>query len=559
MDRNNETRIKKDLYKYIIFPERRTKYLLVLFIISIFILMYAIVEIAGGTQFVHLHILHIFYVPILLSGFIFSVRGGIFAGIVAGFLTSPFMPSIHTYDLAQPFLSWALRMVFFTFVGAVAGISSSISKAYLKELELKHTTDPLTGLPNLNGLVRIFSDLIDNTNKSCIIVAIELFQINDVELALGTEGTRTLLKEFSEDLKKTIGKQGTLGVLQPHQFAILVPEESNVLEILKNCEILSQQSYQIRNIPLFIEMHFGISRYPYDDRDLDNLARKALVAINLPKNQSKRVSRFDESTSDLSNRNLLILHQLKNAIDNKSLFLEYQPKVYLKTDEVLGFEALVRWNDPLLGPVSPEEFIPLAEKTLLIHPLTQWLIETALTQMHDWDKQGILVPISVNFSIKNFHNPSVYATLTQFLDSYRIPPHFLEIEVTETSMTSSLSTIARTLNQLREIGLKIAIDDFGTGQASQQYLLELPIDVIKIDKVFVQSINHNPAAAAIVKNAILLAHDLKVKVIAEGIETRKQYDLLKKWGCDGGQGYLIGQSMKGIDATQWLKEKLSKK
>jgi diguanylate cyclase len=137
--------------------------------------------------------------------------------------------------------------------------------------------------------------------------------------------------------------------------------------------------------------------------------------------------------------------------------------------------------------------------------------------------------------------------------------HFLEIEVTETSMTSSLSTIARTLNQLREIGLKIAIDDFGTGQASQQYLLELPIDVIKIDKVFVQSINHNPAAAAIVKNAILLAHDLKVKVIAEGIETRKQYDLLKKWGCDGGQGYLIGQSMKGIDATQWLKEKLSKK
>lgn len=545
-----------EIYKRIIFPDRRTKYLIVLLIVAIFIAMYAIVEIEGGTQFVHLHIL---YVPILLSGFIFSVRGGIFAGIIAGFLMSPFMPSIHAYDLAQPFFSWTLRMVFFVFVGAVAGIGSSIFRAYLEELELKQITDPLTGLPNLSGLVQIFSQLIENTNESCIIIVIELFQISDIELALGTEGTRTLLKEFSENLKTTVGKQGTLGVLQPHQFAILVPEENNVSEILKNCEIFSQKSYQIGNIPLFIEMHFGISRYPYDDRDLDNLTRKALLAINAPSNHAERVSRFDKSTDDVSNRNLVILHQLKNAIDNKSLSLEYQPKVYLKTDEVLGFEALVRWNDPLLGLVSPEDFIPLAEKTLLIHPFTQWLIETALTQMHEWDKQGLLVPISINFAMKNFHNPSIFATLTQLLDSYQIPQHLLEIEVTETSVTSSLSTIALALNQLREIGLKIAIDDFGTGQASQQYLLELPIDVIKIDKVFVQSINHNPAAAAIVKNAILLAHDLKVKVIAEGIETRKQYDLLKQWGCDGGQGYLIGQSMKGIDATQWLKEKLNKK
>lgn len=545
-----------DLYKHIIFPSKREKYLIILFMIAIFSSVYAVVEIAGGTQFAHLHIL---YIPIILSGFLFSMRGGIFAGIVAGFLMSPFMPSIHAYDLSQPFFVWGLRMVFFTLVGAVAGMNSSIFKAYLEELELKQITDSLTGLPNLSGLVQIFSELINNSKESCIIVVIELFQISDIELALGTEGTRTLLKEFSKNLKKAVDNKGILGVLQPHQFAILVSEERNVSEILKNCEIVSQQSYQIKNIPFFIEMHFGISRYPYDDRDLDNLTRKALLAINDPKNQAERVSRFDKSIDDISNRNLVILHQLKNAIDNKSLSLEYQPKVYLETDEVLGFEALVRWHDPLLGPVSPEDFIPLAERTLLIQPFTQWLIETTLAQMHEWDKQGLLVPISINFAMKNFHNPAIFATLTQLLDFYRISQHFLEIEVTETSVASSLSTIALALNQLREIGLKIAIDDFGTGQASQQYLLELPIDVIKIDKVFVQSINHNPAAAAIVKNAILLAHDLKVKVIAEGIETRKQYDLLKQWGCDGGQGYLIGRSMKGIDATQWLKEKIINK
>ena len=541
-------------YKHLIFPDKKTKYLIVFLICSLLILGYVLVDNTGGTEFAYLHSL---YIPIILSGFVFSIRGGILAGIIAGFLMSPLMPINNTYDLAQPFFSWTLRMGFYTLVGALAGIGSSVFRSYLEELELKQKTDALTGLPNLNGLTERFSELIENTSNALIIVVVELFHIRAIESALGTEGTRTLLKEFSENLKKVVNLEGTLGVLQAHQFAILVPDEPNVSKILKNCEILSQEPYHIGNIPLFVEMRFGIARYPYDDRDLNNLTRKALIAINLPKNQAEQVNRFDKGMDDASDRNLLILHQLKNAIDNKLLSLEYQPKVYLQTDKVLGFEALIRWHDPVLGSVSPEDFIPLAEETLLIHPLTQWLLETALNQMHEWDAQALLVPISINFAMKNFQNPAVFTTLTQLLEIYKIPQHMLEIEVTETSVASSLSTIALALTKLREIGLKIAIDDFGTGQASQQYLLELPIDVIKIDKVFVQSIGHNPAAAAIVKNAILLAHDLNVKVIAEGVETRKQYDLLKQWGCDGGQGYLIGRSMKGIDATKWLKEKLS--
>lgn len=543
-----------DIYKQIIFPERRTEYLIAFLIISLFMLGYVVVKTTGGTQFAYLHIL---YVPIILSGFVFSVRGGILAGIFAGFLMSPLMPINNAYDLTQPLLSWTLRLGFFTLVGGIAGVGSAIFRDYLKELEVKQTTDALTGLPNLEGLSQTFSALIQNTNKGLIIIVIELYQLRSIEQALGITGTRTLIKEFSENLKKAVDKDGILGALRGHQFAILVSKEQNVSKILNRCETLSEQAYHIGNIPLFVEMRFGIARYPYDDQDLNNLTRKALIAINAPKNQAERVSRFDKSTDDASDRNLLILHQLKNAIDNKLLTLEYQPKVYLQTDKVLGFEALVRWHDPLLGTISPEDFIPLAEETLLINPFTQWLIETALTQMHEWDKQGILFPVSINFAMKNFHNPAIFSTLTQLLELHQVPQHLLEIEVTETSVASSLSTIADALNQLREIGLKIAIDDFGTGQASQQYLLELPIDVIKIDKVFVQSINHNPAAAAIVKNAILLAHDLNVKVIAEGIETKKQYDLLKQWGCDGGQGYLISRSMKRIEATQWLKEKLS--
>lgn len=544
-----------DFHKTLIFPDKKTQFLIGLLIFSFFILGYVIVEITGGTRFAYLHIL---YVPIILAGFVFSIRGGVLAGIIAGLLMSPLMPLSNAYDLAQPFFSWSLRMGFFTLVGVFAGIGSSIFRAYLQELKLKQITDPLTGLPNLNGLTQTFSELVENTSTGLTIIVVELFYIRAIEQALGTEGARTLVKEFAENLKKVVNKNGILGILQAHQFAILVLEESNVSRILKDGEILSQQTYHIGNVPLFVEIRFGIARYPYDDRDLNNLTRKALIAINIPKNQSERISRFDRNMDDVSDRNLLILHQLKNAIENKALSLEYQPKVYLQTDKVLGFEALVRWHDPILGSISPEDFIPLAERTLLINPLTQWLIETTLVQMHEWNRQGILFPVSINFAMKNFQNSTIFSTLTQLLESYQIPQHLLEIEVTETSVASNLSAIALALNQLREIGLRIAIDDFGTGQASQQYLLELPIDVIKIDKVFVQSIVHNAAAAAIVKNAILLAHDLNVEVIAEGVETHKQYDLLKQWGCDGGQGYLIGRSMKGAEATQWLKKKLNK-
>lgn len=543
-----------DLYKIFIFPNRKTKCFLSVLIIFLVLMGYYIVEATGGTQYAYLHFL---YIPIILSGFVFSIRGGIFAGFVAGFLLSPLMLVSTSYDLGQPFLSWSLRMGFFTLVGAISGMGASIFRAYLQELEIKQTTDPLTGLPNLIGLDQVFAKLIENNTKGFIIIVVELFQMRSIEQAVGTEGTRMLLKEVSQSLKEAIGDKGILGILQAQRFAILIPEEKNITEILKSCEVSSQKPYHIGSIPLFVEMRFGTARYPYDDRNLNNLTRKALIAINLPKNQSEQVSRFDKRTDDVSDRNLLILHQLKNAIDNNQLTLEYQPKIYLQTDKVLGFEALVRWNDPLLGPISPEDFIPLAEETLLINPFTQWLIGTSLNQMHEWDKQGLLVPVSINFAMKNFHNPAIFTTLTHLLDFHHIPQHLLEIEVTETSVASSLSTIAAALNKLREIGLSIAIDDFGTGQASQQYLLELPIDVIKIDKVFVQSIGHNPAAAAIVKNAILLAHDLNVKVIAEGIETHKQYELLKKWGCDGGQGYLIGRSMQGIEATKWLKTKLS--
>jgi len=545
-----------NIYKDLIFPEGRIKYLLIALIVAFLALGDILVEATGGTAFAYLHIL---YIPIILSGLFFSIRGGVVTGIVAGFLLGPWMPTSILYDIVQPFSSWTIRLGFFALVGAIAGLGSSVFKAYVRELELKQTTDPLTGLPNLNGLRQTFSKLIQKGNKEITVIVIELFQMREIDQALGTEGTNLLLQKIAINLKQAIGEQGILGHLQTHQFAVLVSEQENVSELLKRCEALSEYPYHIDNIPLFAEMRFGISRYPMDDRELSRLARKALISINVRKNQAERVSYFEKSIDDSSERNLLILHQFKNAIDNnQNLTLEYQPKVWLQTNKALGFEALVRWTDPLLGPISPADFIPLVEETLLIQPFTRWIIETTFQQMDRWNRQGLLLPVSINFSMNNFHDSAIFETLPHLLEVYKLPSHSLQVEITETAVASSLTTIAHVLGNLRELGIKTAIDDFGTGQASQQYLLELPIDVIKIDKVFTQSISENPSAAAIVKNAISLAHDLKIEVIAEGVETQNQYDLLKQWGCDAGQGYLIGQSMKEEEATKWLKKKTSR-
>ncbi len=541
-----------EIYKYIIFPTTRMKIFLALFIVAFLIFGDQLVEWMGGTAFAYLHIL---YIPILLAGFTFSVGGGLLTGIISGLLLSPYITSSYAYESAQPFSSWFLRLTMFSLIGAIAGMGASIFKAYITELEIKNITDPHTGLPNLTGLTKIFMKLTHASKRPLVVVVIELFRMQEIDTAVGAESANALINQVIKRLKEVIGNDAILGRLQSNRFALLIPEESNTMDVLKRCESLFEFSYEVNSIPLFIEMRFGVSRFPEDDTSLMQLTRKALIAINSSEKDRGLINHFNKNIATSSERNLMILHQAKSALETNSFVLEYQPKIYLKTGKVMGFEALVRWTDPLLGPINPMEFIPLIEETLLINPFTKWVIKTSLDQMEAWNKQGLLVVVSINFSVMNFHDPLLFPILTEQLEKQKFSPHFLEVEVTETAVASSVSMIMEAVTHLRELGIRVAIDDFGTGQASQQYLFELPINAIKIDKLFVQSISHNPAAEAIVKNAISLAHELNLEVVAEGIETRHQYDLLAKWGCDIGQGYYMGRSMSGKAATEWLKEK----
>ncbi|XP_022778872.1 uncharacterized protein LOC111320478, partial [Stylophora pistillata] len=261
---------------------------------------------------------------------------------------------------------------------------------------------------------------------------------------------------------------------------------------------------------------------------------------------------FSEKDEAKATKNVNIRHALHQALEKKELSLFYQPKVELTTGRTIDLEALVRWNSATLGPISPEEFIPMTERTLLIHPFSKWVVRQALKDSEKWKKLPRSPKLALNFSVKNLINQDLAYYLFQQLSISSVATKNIEIEMTESALADDIDRIADTLARIREKGVKVAIDDFGTGASSMQYLLDLPIDILKIDKHFVQAMEHNAHANAIVKSAIELGRALKVDVTAEGIETQDQFELLKSMGCPYGQGYWIAKPMAAKDVTTWL-------
>jgi EAL domain-containing protein (putative c-di-GMP-specific phosphodiesterase class I) len=228
------------------------------------------------------------------------------------------------------------------------------------------------------------------------------------------------------------------------------------------------------------------------------------------------------------------------------------------TGHVMGMEALARWSHPQMGMISPLVFTSIAEKTLLINPYTSWLIRRSLSQLAKWRDAGCAVTLCLNFSMKNFQDPALLDEFFKLMKEYDLPPELLEIEITESALSADIAAVADVLRSLQDRRVRLAIDDFGTGLSSLNYLFELPVDVLKIDKIFVQSMIDNSAAEAIVRSAVTLGHELNLKVIAEGVETEEQLILLKKIGCDMGQGYYFARPMPEELATAWLESKHQK-
>ncbi|MFK7693234.1 EAL domain-containing protein [Paenibacillus sp. HJGM_3] len=396
--------------------------------------------------------------------------------------------------------------------------------------------------------------------KTLCFVMVQIDQLDRIYDTLGQDAVDALVQTMMVRLKEsgtaftTISRQGSDKIL-----AVLsnISESQDVKrETKKITHLLSNQPYFVEEGELYITINIGISVFPFDGDSTQTLIKKAEVATHTAKRSgggNKSMFYNPDMDGRLSKR-MQMESKLRRALKRNELSLVYQPKINIQSGELIGSEALVRWNDPEWGIVSPLEFIPIAEETGLIDSIGRWVIQTACEQNKKWNDQGFRdLTVAVNLSALQFENPDLLQTIVEILNHTSMPPCLLEIEITEGVLIHHAAETMNLLNEFKKLGIHISIDDFGTGYSSLSYLKKLPLDCLKIDKSFIKDITHAGDNSVVTNAIISLAQALNLKVVAEGVETNEQLHYLRNKQCHEVQGFLFSKPLSAADFETYLR------
>lgn len=419
--------------------------------------------------------------------------------------------------------------------------------------------DPLTGLPNRALLHRQLEHemaLAKRDNTSLGLVLLDLDRFKEVNDTLGHAVGDEVLREVAMRLKKTIRAADTVARLGGDEYVVLLhdADADHVSTIAKKMLAALDRPFQWEDQAIDLGGSMGIAFFPSQCSDASSLLRCADIAMYVAKRSARGFVVYAPEHDQTDRSELSLKSELREAIQSDQLTLHFQPQVDHRSRCIRGIEALVRWNHPHRGFLGPESFILLAEEAGLIVPLTSWVLRSALVAQRRLCLLGHDLNVAVNLSARNLQDNDLPATVRDLLDEIGVRPERLTLEITESAVMDDTGNALAILTRLDQMGVGIAIDDFGTGYSSLAYLKGLPVDELKIDKSFVMEMETNDNDAVIVRSIIDLAHNLGLKVIAEGVETQDSWDLLDVLGCDASQGYLIARPLPAELLAQWLQE-----
>jgi diguanylate cyclase (GGDEF)-like protein len=437
----------------------------------------------------------------------------------------------------------------------MAAVYATAALSLERERQALH--DNLTGLPNRKLLVQrareAFGEAKANDSRVALFL-LDLDRFKEINDTFGHQYGDLLRQQIGPRLRGILHTTDTVARLGGDEFGILLPtaDSESAVAVAQQLLRVLEAPFELDGERVEIGASIGIASCPVHGTDTATLLRQADVAMYVAKRGESGIVVYTAEQDHHSAERLALGGELRSAIEHDELLLHFQPKLDLRDGSLVGVEALVRWQHPQRGFLPPSDFIPLAEQTGLIYPLTRWVLEAALRQNQAWRALGLDIPVAVNLSRRSLQDPQLPEMVASLLARYDAQPSALVLEITESSLMTDPTHVSQNLAQLRALGVGMSIDDFGTGYSSLASLKNMPVDELKIDQSFVQAMATDASARAIVRAIIDLADALKLRVVAEGVEDRATWDVLAGLGCEVAQGYLISRPVAAGDLEAWI-------
>ncbi|MBI4183523.1 MAG: GGDEF domain-containing protein [Proteobacteria bacterium] len=513
-----------------------------------------LVYLTGGTKLVYAHVL---YVPIVIGAFLFGPLGGVTAGAAAAFAVGPLMPLDVAAGVPQPTVNWLARTGFFLLVGGLAGALFEVLGRQIEAIRTHGLRSPITRLPNLAALradLRAMLGRAIGAQVAMEVAVLRVDRLRELVSAVGFDYGHRLLRGVAAHLRDREREIGRLYHIQSNGFAVVLQGRAvgRAEETAGQLLAALQKSVVIDGQRLAVEGQVGIARFPEHGATVDEILQAASVAADAARAAGRFWSVYDDDEAARFKDRRVLAMQIRDAVADRQMLFHFQPKVSLADRRCVGAEALIRWRHPTRGLLSPGRFIELAERTGVVEAVSEWVLAEALDRVAAWSAGGRPVPVAVNLSIRDIEDAAIVRKLDGLIAARGIRPDLLEIEVTESAILLDPGRAKQVLHEIGALGVRTAIDDFGSGQTSLSYLNELPVRTLKLDRSFTLGLEADWRKYCIVGSVVRLAHDLGIRVVAEGVETAPVCERLAEVACDEVQGYLIAKPMPEAEFTRWM-------